>query len=111
MSCPAAEWLSLIHILGLLANAVWAHQSVDARGSKTASVYEELTDGRADSLAWLDGELFDFVMVKDDRLTGNASASFETVLNWWANVCGSRNAVSYTHLDVYKRQPLWSRAS
>ena len=81
--------------VGLLANAVWAHQSVDARGSKTASVYEELTDGRADSLAWLDGELFDFVMVKDDRLTGNASASFETVLNWWANVCGSRNVPLY----------------
>ena len=81
--------------VGLLANAVWAHQSVDARGSKTAGVYEELTDGRADSLAWLDGKLFDFVMVKDDRLTGNASASFETVLNWWANACGSRELPLY----------------
>lgn len=37
------------YFVGLLANAVWAHQRVDERGSATDAVYEEFTDGHADS--------------------------------------------------------------
>lgn len=38
--------------IGLLSRGIWAHKSVDEKGSDTASYYEEMTDGHADTLAW-----------------------------------------------------------
>lgn len=73
--------------VGLLTNAVWAHESVDERGSATASVYEEYTDGCADTRQLvLDGAV-DFVMVKDYASTSHAGAGFTKVLDWWAALC------------------------
>lgn len=73
--------------VGLLTEAVWAHSSVKAEGSATAGVYEEWTDGGADTRQLvLDGAV-DFVMVKNFRTTGDYSAAFGTVLNWWNDLC------------------------
>lgn len=84
--------------VGLLAGPVWAHKSVDPRGSDTASLYEDYTDGRADTLGWLDAKLFDFVLVRNDRPLGHASSSFEAVLRWWSAVCGERSLPYYVLL-------------
>lgn len=46
------------YYVGLLSGAVWAHSSVDERGSGTRGFYEEFTDGHADTLNWLDDGLF-----------------------------------------------------
>lgn len=81
--------------VGLLTEAVWAHSSVLAEGSATANVYEELTDGGADTRRLvLDGAV-DFVMVKNFRATGDYSAAFGTVLNWWDAVCKEANVPLY----------------
>ena len=73
--------------IGLLAEPVWAHASNRDGGSQTSNVYEELTDGGADTRALVQDGVVDFVMVKDYFSTQNYSASFDTVLKWWAQVC------------------------
>lgn len=73
--------------IGLLSNAVWAHQRNDSRGSATDNLYEDLTDGYADTLSWLQEGLFDFIMVKNYTSLSNSSAAFEKILQWWAKVC------------------------
>ncbi|MBE6758331.1 MAG: hypothetical protein E7552_07305 [Ruminococcaceae bacterium] len=81
--------------VGLLTEAVWAHSSVQAAGSATENVYEELTDGGADTRRLvLDGAV-DFVMVKNFRTTGDYSAAFGTVLNWWNDLCKEANMPLY----------------
>lgn len=72
---------------GLLSSAVWAHRKVDERGSQTSNLYEEWTDGRADTMAWLQQGLFDFVMVQSYVSTNDAQASFAHVLSWWDKLC------------------------
>ena len=74
--------------IGLLVEPVWAHASTHEGGSDTADVYEEFTDGGADTRALVQAGTVDFVMVKDYFSTQNRSASFETVLNWWTALCG-----------------------
>ncbi len=81
--------------VGLLTEAVWAHASVKEGGSKTANVYEELTDGGADSRALVLHGVPDLLMVKDHRATGDYSASFGTVLDWWAALCEQANLPLY----------------
>ena len=73
--------------VGLLSRGVWAHKSVDERGSDTASYYEEMTDGHADTLAWVEEGLFNFVMVKNFTSTIHRTASFGAVLSWWSSLC------------------------
>lgn len=81
--------------VGLFSSAVWAHKRVDERGSDTDTVYEEYTDGKANTLAWLDEGLFDFVMVKDNLSTSHAAASFGAVLDWWSEICTARSLPYY----------------
>ena len=59
--------------IGLLSRGIWAHKSVDEKGSDTASYYEEMTDGHADTLAWVEEGLFNFVMVKNFTSTVHLS--------------------------------------
>ena len=81
--------------VGLLANAVWAHQRVDERGSATDGVYEEYSDGHADSRAFVEAGLVDFVMVKDYYSTDHATANFTNILRWWSTLCGEANVPLY----------------
>lgn len=83
------------YYVGLLAEAVWAHASVKEGGSDTANVYEEFTDGAADTKAFIESGSVDFVMVKNFRSTGDYSASFTTVLNWWGEVCQAADKPLY----------------
>ncbi len=81
--------------VGLLTDAVWAHSSVVAAGSDTANIYEELTDGGADVRRLILENAVDFVMVKNFRVTGEYSAAFGTVLNWWNAVCSEAEVPLY----------------
>lgn len=83
--------------VGLLTNAVWAHKRVDARGSDTDGLYEELTDGHADTLAWIQEGLADFIMVKDHYATVQSGAAFATILNWWSGVCQQQGIPLYVN--------------
>lgn len=81
--------------VGLLADPVWANKADNERGSDTNGAYASYTDGNADTLGWLQNELFDFVMVKDDCSTADGSAPFETVLKWWAAACSQKGVPLY----------------
>lgn len=82
---------------GLLTEAVWAHRSVQAEGSATSGVYEEYTDGGADTRQLvLDGTV-DFVAVRNYGAVGSYSAGFETVAAWWASLCEQANLPLYMY--------------
>lgn len=83
------------HYVGLLSNGIWAHKSVDERGSNTAEYYEEFTDGRADTLSWIADGTFDCVMVQNYASTNHPTASFKNVLSWWNTVAAQRNVKLY----------------
>ncbi len=72
--------------LGLLSNGVWAHHSVDERGSNTAEYYEEFTDGCADTLSWVQQGLFHCVMAEISTSTSHPTAAFQKILSWWSSV-------------------------
>lgn len=80
---------------GLLSNGIWAHSSVDERGSKTAEYYEEFTDGCADTLSWIEQGLFQFVMVQNYSSTAHPTASFQKVLEWWDGVAQKQQLPLY----------------
>ena len=69
--------------VGLLSTGVWAHKSVDERGSDTGEYYEEYTDGAADTLSWIKQGLFNCVMVQNYTSTTHPTAPFQKVLDWW----------------------------
>lgn len=80
---------------GLLSTGVWAHSSVDERGSETAEYYEEFTDGCADTLSWLEQGLFQCVMVQNYSSTSHPTASFQNVLKWWDGVAEKQQLPLY----------------
>ncbi len=100
--------------IGLLSRGIWAHKSVDEKGSDTASYYEEMTDGHADTLAWVEEGLFNFVMVKNFTSTVHRSASFGAVLNWWSAVCertGTPLYISHAASKVGGSETGWNSPS
>ncbi len=74
------------YYVGLLSNGIWAHATVNERGSDTDSYYEEFTDGAADTLSWLEQGMFHCVMVKNYSSTAHPKAPFQKVLSWWSDV-------------------------
>ena len=81
--------------IGLLSNGVWAHHSVDERGSQTAEYYEEFTDGCADTLSWVQQGLFNGVMAQISTSTSHPTAKFQKILSWWSSVCQKQNIPLY----------------
>ncbi|MCI9414273.1 MAG: hypothetical protein HFJ79_03710 [Clostridiales bacterium] len=80
--------------IGLLAGGLWASSETDERGMAAAG-YAELSDGHADTLSWVQGGLFDFVMAEDYESIENGDCGFQTVLDWWASVCGDAKIPLY----------------
>lgn len=80
---------------GLLSNGIWAHSSVDERGSETAEYYEEYTDGCADTLSWVEQGLFQCVMAQINGSTSHPTASFQKVLEWWNGVAEKQKIPLY----------------
>ncbi len=83
------------YYVGLLSTGVWAHKSVDERGSKTAEYYEEYTDGCADTLSWVKQGLFQCVMAQIDTSTSHPTASFQNILEWWSGVAETQKLPLY----------------
>ena len=81
-----SQTLTAVHrdfYVGLMSYGIWAHKSVDERGSNTREYYEEFTDGCADTRGWLEQGLFHAVMVKNYASTSHPTGSFQKVLEWW----------------------------
>ncbi len=83
------------YYVGLMSYGIWAHKSVDERGSDTREYYEEYTDGCADTRGWLEQGLFHCVMVKNYASTSHPTGSFQKVLKWWDSVAQEMNLPLY----------------
>jgi len=70
---------------GLAVDAVWANSTTVDEGSETASSYESMVDGCADTRKFVDSGLADFVAVKSDKSINNKDASFAAYMGWWAD--------------------------
>lgn len=81
--------------VGLMSYGIWAHSTVNEKGSKTDSYYEEFTDGCADTRGWLERGLFHCVMVKNYASTLHPTASFQKVLSWWEETANELNVPLY----------------
>lgn len=81
--------------IGLLSSSVWAHKHIDSRGSDTNMIYEDLTDGFADTYTWLADNWFDFVMVQTATSTSHSTAAFTSILDWWNARCAEWNVALY----------------
>lgn len=81
--------------VGLMSYGIWAHSTVNEKGSKTDSYYEEFTDGCADTRGWLERGLFHCVMVKNYASTLHPTASFQKVLSWWEETAAELNVPLY----------------
>ena len=81
--------------VGLMSYGIWAHSTVNEKGSKTDAYYEEFTDGCADTRGWLERGLFHCVMVKNSASTLHPTASFQKVLSWWEETANALNVPLY----------------
>lgn len=88
--------------IGLLSSGIWAHRSVDERGSETGSYYEEFTDGCADTLSWVEQGLFQCVMVEIGTSTAHPTASFQKILSWWSSVAEKQKLPLYISHAAYE---------
>lgn len=99
---------------GLLSRGIWAHKTNQDKGSDTASYYEEMTDGHADTLSWVEAGLFNFVMVKNFTSTTHSTANFGAVLSWWSAVCertGIPLYISHAASKVGGKESGWNSPS
>lgn len=72
--------------VGLYTTAVWANKATNEKGSDTSAGYQALTDGSADTKAWVEAGLVDFVAVKATGYTSDPNLKFKNVVSWWADL-------------------------
>ena len=76
--------------IGLFADPVWASTDTTTEGIKATDVYQDFTDGGADTRRWLQEGWFDSVLLKNYTSLGDKTLSFSTVLTWWDKLCTDR---------------------
>jgi uncharacterized protein YjdB/N-acetylmuramoyl-L-alanine amidase/uncharacterized lipoprotein YddW (UPF0748 family) len=73
--------------VGLLADAVWASDAEQEGGVAVKSVsFSSLGNGNADTKAFVEDGVVDFVAVKAFSSLTDPNEPFETVVTWWADV-------------------------
>lgn len=82
---------------GITADAIWAtadsaEGGIDCRGE----LFEALTDGRADTVKWLNKRYADCVFINVPYSTRDSSAPFATVAEWWTTLLGSKTQLNFT---------------
>ncbi|MCM1578262.1 MAG: N-acetylmuramoyl-L-alanine amidase [Ruminococcus sp.] len=69
--------------VGISIDDVWANSSTRAEGSPTGVSFEALTDGYADTLAYIRKGQTDFIFVKADGAFDSSVMPFEETMEWW----------------------------
>ncbi|WP_343264653.1 Ig-like domain-containing protein [Ligaoa zhengdingensis] len=81
--------------VGIYTPPVWANQSSDEAGSNTNSGYQTLIDGNADTKAWVEDGLADFVAVQATGYTSDPNLRFSNVVSWWGELCDANDIPVY----------------
>lgn len=82
-------------VVGLLADSVWANIEDNAQGSNTKAEFTSLGTANADTRAFVEQELVDFIAVKAYTSLTDTNVPFGEVVSWWSDV------VSETGLPLY----------
>jgi len=96
--------------VGLLADAVWANRDEEEGGSDTKAQYTALYSGNADTKAFVESGLVDFVAVKAYGAITDSSEPFIEVVNWWAGLAAENDVSMYVvHASekICTDQPGW----
>lgn len=72
--------------VGLLSDSVWENAEDAEGGSQTAAAFTTLGSGNADTKAFVEDGLVDFVAVKAYSSTKNTSVPFVEVVDWWGSL-------------------------
>lgn len=81
--------------VGLLADGVWANSGEEEGGSATKAEYTALSSGNADTKAFVEEGLVDFVAVKAYGSLTDEAEPFGEVVGWWAQVASENDVRMY----------------
>lgn len=81
--------------VGLYTSAVWANKTANEAGSETAAPHQTLIDGNADTKAWVESDLVDFVAVKANGYISDKAIPFLTVTSWWGGLASANEIPMY----------------
>ncbi|MEG0615588.1 MAG: hypothetical protein RR540_07515, partial [Oscillospiraceae bacterium] len=70
--------------VGIMLKDVWANYTTNENGSNTNDNFQALSDGYADTLAYIKNGYADFVMLKADGSISDKALPFEEIIKWWA---------------------------
>lgn len=91
--------------VGLFTTAVWANKAANEAGSETNATYQALTDGNADTKAWVEAGLVDFVAVKATGYTSDPALKFKNVVSWWGDLAKANDIKLYPVHSASKVAP------
>ncbi|MDR1629095.1 MAG: N-acetylmuramoyl-L-alanine amidase [Oscillospiraceae bacterium] len=79
-------------LTGVSAAPVWAHKSEQEGGSDTAGTKQALKDFYADTRAWGQNDLMDFVYITPELTMADEKTSLAVVTEWWNETLRKSNA-------------------
>lgn len=79
-------------LTGVSAAPVWAHKSAQEGGSDTAGTAQALKDFSADTRAWGQNDLVDFVYITPSLTMKDAKTSLSVITEWWNETLKKANA-------------------
>lgn len=86
--------------VGLMINDMWANASSNENGSATEDTVQALYDGFSDTKRYIEKDYADFVMVKTYGSTSDYALNFDTVVEWWYDLCEQNDVKTYImHLN------------
>lgn len=88
--------------VGLLVSDVWANAPDTENGSETQGGYQALYDGHADTRSMVLKKTVDFVMLDIDTSISNKKLPFQTLVDYWAELC-KQSGLSYYVLHCGER--------
>ena len=98
-------------VFGISPGGIWANRTTDPRGSATSGG-ETLTRNYADTRAWVEEGLADYICPQIYWHMGHPAADFKILADWWAALCRDSSVRLYIGLAAYRvngpgEDPAW----
>ena len=87
---------------GISPSAIWQNDASDPLGVSVPSTFESYNLLFADTRKWVLEEWIDYICPQIYWYIGFATADFETILNWWIELCQASSVDLYIGLAAYR---------
>jgi len=87
---------------GISPSAIWQNESSDPLGVAVPSTFESYHLLYADTRLWIMEEWVDYICPQIYWYIGFQTADFETILNWWVNLCKDYDVDLYIGHAAYR---------